>query len=195
VKLVLPLLVALALIGAAGLSSLRADDYCAQAGTATTELTLSPPGWRCTDGPAAGSWGWFAIAVAGFGTVALWAYRRRRSPAARLATASAIAMAAVGACGLIGGFNFAFFAGCLVGVPLAWLSDVAFVRADGGRRDRMHSVSVAFLSGIAVFVATVLSFALEPVAAAAFAVALCALSARLLRRHPAAQAAPAHPGP
>jgi hypothetical protein len=210
VKLVLPLLVALVLVGAAGLSSLKADDYCTVAyagapdGTSwSTSLSARPPGWQCdyvrpdgtTRAVQAGSWPWLAVALAGFAAVGAWAYRRRRSPAARLATASTIAMAAVGAFGLVGGFNFAFFAGCLVGVPLAWLSDVAFVRAEGVPRNRVHSVSVAFLSGVAVFAATALSLALRPVVAAALAVALAALSARLLKPRSAATAAPARPAP
>jgi hypothetical protein len=209
VKLVVPFLIALALVGAAGLSSLKSGDYCEYDApipafaSVSTDLGATPPGLRCVYVHAngrvtyrsTGSWPWFAIALVGFAAVALWTFLRRGSRAARLATAASIAMATVGAFALDGGGGAGFVVGCLFGVPLAWLSDIVFARADGGRRDRTHSVSVGFLSGVAVFVAAVLSTALAPVAAAAIAVALASLCARVLTPRSATTAAPARPAP
>ena len=146
-KLVIPFLVVLALVGAAGLSSLKSGDYCEydaanpDFATVSTDLGATPPGPRCVyrhaDGRvtsvSTGSWPWFAIALAGFAAIALWTVRRPRSGAARLATAAGIAMAAVGAFGLEGG---GFVAGCLFGVPLA-----------GCRTSRSHAPTTGAATG------------------------------------------------
>jgi hypothetical protein len=199
VKLAVALLAILALLGAAGLSSLQDDDFCNAypAGTtsAASETTLWPPGWRCVyDGPGArravvdaGSVPWFLIALGAELAVGAWALRRRSAPA-RLAAATTAALAAVGALGLVGGFGFAFTAGVVVGVPLAWLVDYAYARAEGGRRSRRRSLETALAAGLAVFAAAVLASLTPAVAAAIVTVAAVAVTAAMpaarLRRAP-----------
>jgi hypothetical protein len=187
VKLLLPFLVVLALVGAAGLSSLQHDDSCA----GTEELSVTPPGWRCVDGPSVvemGSLPWLLVALGAEAGVALWAVRRRESTPARLAATTTVALAAVGACGLIGGFNFAFTFGCAFGVPLAWLTDVAFARAEGGRRSRRRSLTAALVAGLAVFATAIISsIGVSAVATAIVVVAAVAATAAVpaMRPHPA----------
>ena len=205
-KLVIPFLVVLALVGAAGLSSLKSGDYCEydaanpDFATVSTDLGATPPGPRCVyrhaDGRvtsvSTGSWPWFAIALAGFAAIALWTVGARAAapPALPPRLASPWRRSAHS------------------GSRAAALSPAACsaFRSRGCRTSRSHapttgaasrarSVSVGFLAGVAVFVAAVLSTALEPVAAAAFAVALAALSARLLKPRPAATAAPPRRAP
>jgi hypothetical protein len=195
VKVLLALLAVLALLGAAGLSSLQAETFCSEYPTgfgegsgSTSELSLTPPGWRCVyespDGRRAvveaGSLPWLLVALAGELGVAAW-FARRRSAPARLAATTTVALAAVGACGLIGGFLFAFTAGCALGVPLAWLTDVAFARVEGGRRSRHRSVTAALAAGAAIFLAAFLALLLHPVVACAIAGAAIALATALVR--------------
>jgi hypothetical protein len=151
-------LVLLALLGAGGMSSLVDDDFCSMhyrsvPGTEGvvfgTELTLRPPGWRCTDlgrptEITTGSWAWFFIALAGEALVAAW-YLRRGSRSARAAFASTVTLAVAGASALFGGFVPALYWGFLVGTPLAWLV--------GGR-----DLTAALAPSAALFVAV--SFAL-----------------------------------
>jgi hypothetical protein len=182
VKAAAALLIVLALLGAAGLSSLQGDDFCDGYPLGTTkvssEVTAWPPGWRCVyesaDGRAvvdAGSVPWFLVALAGEALVLAWALRRR-SPSARLALAATVAVAAVGGCGLIGGFGFAFVFGCVLGVPLAWLTDVAFARLEDGRRSRRRSLTAAMVGGLAVFATAVLASVWPAVPAAIVVVAV-----------------------
>ena len=188
--MLLPLLAVLALLGAAGLSSLQADDFCgaypARTTTSTSEISVWPPGWRCVyEAPGArrvivdaGSVPWFLAALGAELAVGAWALRRR-GPPARLAAATTAALATVGAFGLVGGFGFAFTAGVVAGVPLAWLIDFAFARAEGGRRSRRRSLETALAAGLAVFAAAVLSSLTSAVAAAIVAVAAVALTGAL----------------
>ncbi len=192
-KLLLPLLVIFALMaflafsGAAGLSSLRSDESC----DGTPELSLTPPGWRCVGDQGTverGSLPWLIVALGGELGVAAWVVRRRRSAPARLAATTTVALAAVGVCGLLGGFDFAFTFGCAFGVPLAWLADIAFARAEGGRRSRRRSLTAALVAGLAVFATAVISAAgIAPVAAAIVVVAAVAATAAApaARPHPA----------
>lgn len=195
-------LTALALLGAAGMSSLEDDDFCAEnypsgfgeGSGYTSELSAWPPGWRCVydapDGGTAvvevGSIPWFLVALAGVAGVAAWFLHRRRSTPARLAATTTVALAAVGACGLIGGFLFGFTAGMLVGVPLAWLTDIAIARSEDGPRSRPRSLITALVAGAAIFVTAVFALLTNAVLASFIAVALVALTAAapaaLLRR-------------
>jgi hypothetical protein len=201
-------LAVLALAGAAGLSSLQDDDFCAEyplgfsaGSTATSELSAWPPGWRCVyEAPGArrtvveaGSVPWFLLALAGELGIAAVVVRRRRSAPARLAATTALALAAVGACGLVGGFGFAFTAGCVLGVPLAWLADIAFARADGGPRQRRRSVTTALAAGLAVFATAVLASVGPAVVASAAVVAAVALLGAATTA--TARAAPPRPAP
>jgi hypothetical protein len=186
------LLIVIALLGAAGLSSLQDDDFCSEYGaetqTVTGELTLWPPGWRCVYEPPrtvvnAGSVPWFLIALAGMGLVAGLALRRRAGAPARVAATTTAALAGVGICGLLGGFAFGFVAGCALGVPLAWLADVAFARAEGGRRSRRRSLTAALVGGLAVFATAVIAtLGVEAVAAASFVVACVAGATAAMER-------------
>jgi hypothetical protein len=198
VKVAAALLIVLALLGATGLSSLQGDDFCDGYPLGTTkvssEVTAWPPGWRCVyesvDGGRAvvdaGSVPWFLVALAGEALVFAWALRRR-SPSARLALAATVAIAAVGACGLIGGFGFAFVFGCVLGVPLAWLTDVAFARLEDGRRSRRRSLTAALAGGLAVFATAVLASIWPAVPAAIVIVAAVTVMAATpaARPHPA----------
>lgn len=191
--MLLPLLAVLALLGAAGLSSLQGDDFCggypAGTTTSTSETSVWPPGWRCvyeTPGGRrvivdAGSVPWFFVALGAELAVAVWALRRRSAPA-RLAAATTSALAVVGAFAMVGGFGFAFTAGVVAGVPLAWMIDVAFARAEGGRRSRRRSLETALAAGLAVFAAAVLSSLTPVVAAAIVAVGAAALTGALPQR-------------
>jgi hypothetical protein len=147
VLIAVPLLL-LAVLGAGGMSSIEDDDFCGrfprsfpEGSGSSTQIRLSPPGWRCVyeapDGRRAttgtGSWTWFLVALAGELGVAAW-YLRRRSTPARMAVASTVALATAGAFSLLGGLDFAFFWALTFGIPLAWLlcgQDLAAALAAG----------------------------------------------------------------
>ena len=123
------LVVALLVVGAAGLSSLEDDDFCSTFGTETaspsTELALWPPGTRCVstlpDGTStsleAGSAGAFLLLLAGLLAVGAW--KGVRPERARYAFAVALALAVAGAAGLEGAWQMSVPAGLVLGVPLA----------------------------------------------------------------------------
>ena len=123
------LVVALLIVGAAGLSSLEDDDFCgafgAEAASLRTELALWPPGTRCVstlpDGTStsleAGSAGAFLVLLASLLAVAAW--KVARPERARYAFAVALAFAVAGAAGLEGAWQASVAAGLVLGVPLA----------------------------------------------------------------------------
>jgi hypothetical protein len=129
------LVVALLVVGAAGLSSLEDDDFCTmsllevgdETSSERSEAVLWPPGTRCVvtrpDGGEvaveSGSAGWFLVALAALLGVAAW--HGLRPERARLAFAAALALGAVGVCGLAGAAALlALVGGAIVGTPLAW---------------------------------------------------------------------------
>jgi hypothetical protein len=119
------LVACLLVLGAAGLSSLEDEEFCAEQAYAversswSSELAVWPPGWRCVfslpDGRAAtveaGSVELFLGVLAGELLIAAWVVRRwpRVTGPARLAAVTMLVCSVAGAGGLVGGFIFAMW--------------------------------------------------------------------------------------
>ena len=162
----------IAVVGAAGLSSLQAEGFCddhmpARASGWSPELALWPPGWRCVYGGLPGG----GTAHAESGSVPLFlgvlaselliaglVVRRWPGvpPPLRVAAVVALAFAVAGSGGLLGGFLFAILFGWTFGVPLAFLADRTLRLATKGRVAWHAGLLGALAAAVALLVAACL---------------------------------------
>lgn len=121
--------------GAAGLASLRDDDYCSpseELGDAQWKVLAWPPGVGCeqtfadgtrqTEEPSTPA---FLLVLGGMALTGVAVVRnRRRVPApVRLTAAAAVALAWMGVGGLEGGYQLGVMVGLVLGVPSAYAID------------------------------------------------------------------------
>jgi hypothetical protein len=186
-------LVLLALLGAAGISSLETGDYCWDRLSIVLDetdeydsdwvRTLTPPGWRCTldvNGRhyelTGGSWPWFLIAFAGAVGVGAW-YFRRRTPAATAAFAATVALAVAGIAGwYFGAWETGFVVGFYASLPVGWI-----VSRRGPTAVLAAFCAVPAAGFLSLFIGAFVSdFGVGSVVGCWLAVALVATAARLL---------------